>query len=731
MKLGNGFDIMSNEEKDSALLLDKNPMLDSLDTSLLNEAQLKSKVLKLPYSPGNYRLREFESLDDLKKMVSGSLGLAAKLPQLGLSLKVSASKTNRVDANFIYYLLELRSGDHALQLETIPDLSEYAKKSLGVVTPDIEITLKQIDAKKSSVDKVSSDLTAANKAKSDAESKLKAAKEAFDIAQKEDEITQAAYRDVPADRRSEVILKTLKDSQITLEKSRLQHTNATADFNQADQKSQQLAASLATQKHELDDLNVVLATQKRDALNGIDDAKIENFYRRFGTHFVNKCYFGRQFVALITIDRSEISQDSTLGVSGSLSYNNVSVEGGYNRGLSDLAKRLVVKIDIAVDGIKPTAIRSPKTIDELQDAIIKFTSDSNHTEQPSLIDFTLDSYSNILYAVGVKEPQVQHFCNRIQIAHRINERLYELRTTAIRYYSARYLYEYQSGGKESNPLIAQAGLKLENDPHSRRLEYLFSQLRDNILYLNKTIESLQEDIFKPVNNIMADPVAGNGEYAPPPINNLDAIKAQLDSIRIELEQRAGYKLLHICEGNVNNNTKLPKSKMYFTLPAKATRFHISVHKGLNEQQNAAIAKSAPQNGRPGDLVNPTGEAAHSLGWTEANEQFKVTLFQYRPGKVCKSKKWEIFTADNNQQSVDISPGVKNGGSAFCLKNGSSSEPALAHATVRVYASITDGKLSLDEVDQESKNIITRAIEQKTLPDSISAVRDSQSKCVLM
>lgn len=731
MKLGEGIDIISQEDKETAVYVDVNPLAQTVDYSTLSEEQLKSKLIKISDSPGSYQIRAFESLDELKRMVSSSLGLKAKLPQLGLSLDVSASRTNRVDANFIYYLVEMRSGYYTYELASVPNLSVYAKKSLELITPEIEQVEKRLDAQTSTVNKVTLDLSTASEAQTTAAAKAKVAKDTYDLAVNEDKITQDAYKDIPADRRTETIIKLLKDSQISVAKTAQQNENAIATLAAANDKVKELKAKLATETDTANDLKALLTTLKNQAANNVNDEKIETFYKRFGTHFVKKALYGRQFIALITIDRHEIAEDRTLKIAAGISAEQFSVEGSLQRELNKLAKKVVVKIDIACDGIKTTAMRNPTTMDELQDAILKFASSENHTESPSLIDFKLDSYSDVLYAAGINPQRVQRLYKRLDTVKDVHENMLELRTTAIRLYSARYFQEYPTGGAQSNALIAGQKLKLEHDPHNRRLQYLFKQLHDIILFLNKNVKLLQNNAFSGIDHIIGATPADNANYEAPNVDHLVAINQQLKEIKEELEQRGGYKLVCVASAPINKSNKFPKSSCSFSVPPKATRLHVSAFKGAAEQQNAEIAVGAKVDGRPGDIVPKTPDQSHSLGWLDATDNFKISLFQHRPGKIVKMKNSEVFCANANQQSIPLTSEIVDGGNTFYLDKGKTTTTGAAFdTTVRVYAAISDGKLNLSEVDQERKNVVTRAIEQKTLPDATNEF-NSQKSCSIM
>lgn len=745
MKIGEAYDVAAQQSRETAIFLERKPIALNDEAESLTESDMQTKIVKIPDSPGEYRLHSFESLDELHKAVSGSLGLGAKLPQLGLSLDVSAGKDKRVDANFVYYLLELRSVEYTHTLTSVPKLNVYAKQTLGRHTLEMQRAEKAIETYKEEIKKKKAKLETLEKSIEDLKKPISGLKQKLDVAEAQKKQVEQVYAKIEEAKRTKEMWADITNAEKEYAKAKAELDAATAKLKA----TQDELKDAKTNKESGYDALVEKLKAKEDSLEQLrsnlqynDNDAIKKFYQRFGTHYVRSASYGRRLVALITLDKNSFSEDDTFDIKSSIETEYVNVSGAYERKLSQLAKKVIVKIEIATDGIRPTVMKKPNDIEELQTTIAAFSSTANHTESPALIDFTLAKYSDALLAEGVPDVSVKTLYDRLQHVSKVLTVLLELRTTAIRYYSTRYFHSPAGGNRDSS--LISGDVCLTNDPHNRWLEYLFKVLRATIVYLNESIEKIQRNMYEGVPNIIADE---NIAIDPDSDNNAIAIKKLLAQIKVELEQRAGYKLMDIHFRDVAAGKKFPTVEFSLDLPALASNIHLSENK--NKAKTKMLKKAIEFDGlldgnnkvRFEGLLDVTqlkeeGEAnpvqglsdtlSESLKWEDAT--VKVYFTQKRPGFFQADDK--LLKAKAGRQTLEITPAIRSNGHTFVVV-GRKNVAAQTDCTIRFFAARTNGRINLEPVSQETKNIVTQALEHKTLPEQMAGDQDPNKKCVIM
>lgn len=786
MKLGEGFDVLTHHFKEKAILLEHKALFSSDDISSLTESELKSKVLQYPYSPGSYRLKCFESLEELKEIVNASLGLGLKLSQLGLSMDVLAGRANRVDANCIYYLLELKCGEYTHQLASLPEFNEYAKKTLGILPPELVTLQLEIDQKEAELNKKQLDLRTTYQELSVAEKNSKLARDNYELALAEFQAIEESYLGRKEDDKSKRLpgiqeleskiaisdesKKLLTESNIKVATTQIivQKTRKALEILQST--IDKYMEDINTKKSELAKHTSALNQLKQDLVAGISEIGIVKFNKRFGTHFVNKVSYGRQFIALITIDRESVMNKKSLRTVLERNKEHIAIDDALDKEMAELAKRIIVKIDVVWDGFQLSALSAPKNMLELQEAIKRFSNRDFYAALPVVIDFEIASYRDVFSSVCMSD-QINYMYNRISSVQNIHDQLISLRTIALRCYASRY-FHHQMTGIQSNSFISDSQYDLKNDPHTRSLYYIYDYLSELIDYFNKVIHVLVNEPYNKITGIIAAAEARvlqeNLEYhAHAPNIVIDLLRKRLFFIKEKLELLAGFRLIHIISYNITGVLRaFPRTMFTLKIPFKASKILISVtnnppagligdgnddpkfpnivrHEDINVMPQPFNIQGIPNPGIEPQIPENNNNAAavvnSVLGWPNQQDEFKISFFQHSK-KSPKIGVKKVMTATKTERLFEVTDDIRNCGELFSVSQklaisaqSLANSPANGYcATIRFFAAVTDGRLNLGNVDQDSLNIVTQALEKITYTE-LADHRGTESvsgKCVV-
>lgn len=132
MRLGDGYNNITDKEANPAVFVPPNQVItEESETKQTPESVIGMPVVVHSY-PGKIKVRKVTDISQLREAVKATAGLAGKLGELGLSLDVSAERSQRMDTRHTYYLLEMVNTEKTIQLAAPPELTAKAKRMLGV-----------------------------------------------------------------------------------------------------------------------------------------------------------------------------------------------------------------------------------------------------------------------------------------------------------------------------------------------------------------------------------------------------------------------------------------------------------------------------------------------------------------------------------------------------------------------------------------------------------------------
>ncbi|MDF2939723.1 MAG: hypothetical protein K0R66_365 [Gammaproteobacteria bacterium] len=517
---------------------------------------------------GTYRLYAFESVAEMHRVLSGSLELTTKIKELGLSLEASASKETRVDARTLYYVLLVRNIESASQpLADVPALNIEAKRALGMLVGTVEADLEAVETRKREHTEASAAKSAAQKKLTDKQTEvaslLNTSNEAAALA--------AAAQQAAGNLGTPEATKAATEAQAKAAAALTKYNVENAKIAPLQAELQRLTGIEATAQTNLNNAVAAARASQDAALAGVGEANMRSFHSMFGDRYVKEMRVGRQLVALITMDRHELtkktSQDASFGLKGD-PVGELSVKGHHE--LDQVFKESNGKITILTDGVRAGVITNiqPKDLGELNDQIAKFLADGL-AQSATPIDYTLDDYRNILLNTGIPLNRVNYLYNGVNEANQLIAQILELRNKAVLCYVTRDFHRDMRAAIDESSADPDA---LDQDPHNLRLAYLYGYLKQIIDYLAQALVEVKSDVFNTRDN------AGGIKRA---IADGGRIAQLIETIRKELQKRAGKALHSVHDLRIEDKVwyKRQFESDYFPirLPAKASRLYFSAH----------------------------------------------------------------------------------------------------------------------------------------------------------
>ncbi len=516
-RIGNGVDIVSAESKAEALVINE-------------------RKEEYPSRPVSLQTIVINSTEDLQKLIKGSVGIATDLPKLGLSLDVGASSTTRLDANNIYYLIVLTAGHHKKIAEPEARLNDFACRALGVDSPEIRKASALVIEKENAVHKITAE-------GDEIAAKLKLARNTLELKEKavvEAQVQVDALKELFPGEKLGGKMTEWANANTKLEHAKNEKLNAQATLDET-------KAEKDKNDKALNKARVALELPKSDLANLTEEAGkkveegIKDFYSIFGTHFVKEVQFGRQLLALVTVDRRKLQRSKEYNAELKIKVDEkVNAGSSFNYKKDAITEDSLVKITIHSKGLNASIMSPPETLAEL-DILIKSYYDNGFKDGSEFvpsepIDVVLESYESILRSYGIKRNTAK-FMGKIDDAEYIVSRILDLRDRAVRCLVTRDLQRDAERIIEDNAIVQEDNVN--DDPVVLRLEYLYEQLREIIRFLNAAVKYVKNDIFADLEAI---------ESVLCPINEPDK---KVDSAEVDNADK-GSKFPEVFSANMND-----------------------------------------------------------------------------------------------------------------------------------------------------------------------------------
>lgn len=266
---------------------------------------------------------------------------------------------------------------------------------------------------------------------------------------------------------------------------------------------------------------------------------IRQFYLRYGSHYVDKVYFGHSLLRYREEQQtkylSKHEQESVMKLNASddrLCLDYTRTENAGKEGESD--QHITISKEHMI-GITPAETDPGGDSLPPKERLIK--------DVP--IDYQIKSYEDILKANGVKNTVVKYLYDHVSMAENILNKAISVKSLAQNACKKEDFHSLLSdqergcrGGDQNLPKL---------DPFSVRIDYLFAELSASIEFLDTIISTIgQRDIFRDYTRLYKD--------------ILNDQERRVQAIIDELDQIASYKPVSIIELRMSSVGKVSKTK---------------------------------------------------------------------------------------------------------------------------------------------------------------------------
>lgn len=435
----------------------------------------------------------------------------------------------------------------------------------------------------------------------------------------------------------------------------------------------------------------------------VDDARLSEFYKHFGSKYVTKVEVGREFLALSHMSRQGFAKSSAVGVDVGVNVPNVvEIKQTVNREKDEKSRQFDFRSTIKARGIQDQIPTSAKSFADLEAAIQEYYK-SSQKEAPADLNFETANYDLAFRTAGISEATVLRFNQKVKRAEVAILQILDLRAKAVK---ALLTEKFHKATTKKLASGANVPIAISKNEHNRRLEYLYKELRGIIGFLNNQVEKIEANVFADgfIDALKAKTRKG-GE-----------IEARINTIVEDLKTRANKGLIYVKQHNIQHTRTRGKFSKYqfkdgikLGLPAGTASVYFAAYDGDVKTLADPIADHG-DDWRAADVDDawqaPTVGAANVdadavLAWPDANRNFKFTLKRDRFGK---DKKLYQANGDGHREYV-ISPGFDSTDEYYLYKKkgaftNADGAPATAPygCTIQVYAARPQHDLDLDLSD---------------------------------